>query len=171
MLPIHIGLLAVLGRGCPLLRARRRHQPVQDLLGRGAADRVGRPGRAGRGGRLGVPALARIGLRGRLRRGRRFGHGARRLRAVHRRGQPGVALRAQRDRRPGVAALRVNIIESKELSPGGLTPRDSFIPQAPRGTPPALPPQSGMWKPINSSLDRSSAEWTGRRAMAPSALA
>ena len=55
-----------------------------------------------------------------------------------------MALRAQRDRRPGVAALRVNIIESKELSPGGLTPRDSFIPHAPRGTPPALPPPVGL---------------------------
>lgn len=53
---------------------------------------------------LGLPALARLGLRGRLRHRVRVGHGARRLRPVHRRGQPGVALRAQRDGRPGVAA-------------------------------------------------------------------
>ena len=103
-LGLRLGLLAVVGRGRPLLRAGRGHRPVQDLLGRRAADRVGRPGRARRAGRLGLPALARLGLRGRLLHRVRVGHGARRLRSVHRRGQPGVALRAQRDRGPGVAA-------------------------------------------------------------------
>ena len=103
---LRIGLLAVVGRGRPHLRARRRHRPLQDLLGRRAADRVGRPGGPGRAGRLRLPALARLGLRGRLRNRVRVGHGARRLRAVDRRGQPGVALLAQRDGRPGVAVCQ-----------------------------------------------------------------
>ena len=30
--------------------------------------------------------------------------------------------------------------------------------------------QSGMWKPLVSSLDRSSAEWAGRGAMGPAAF-
>lgn len=51
------GLLAVVGRGRPHLRARRRHRPLQDLVGRRAADRVGRPGGPGRAGRLRLPAL------------------------------------------------------------------------------------------------------------------
>lgn len=36
---------------------------------------------------------------------------------------------------------------------------------------PSSSSQSGMWKPTDSSLDRSSAEWTGRGAMGPSAFA
>lgn len=36
---------------------------------------------------------------------------------------------------------------------------------------PSSSPQSGMRKPTDSSLDRSSAEWTGRGAMGPAALA
>ena len=41
---LRIGLLAVLGRGRPLPRARRGDGPLQGLLGRPDADRVGQPG-------------------------------------------------------------------------------------------------------------------------------
>ncbi len=58
-----VGLLAVAGRGRPQPRARRRHRPLQDLLGRHAADRVRQVGGAGRGGRLRLPAVARLGPR------------------------------------------------------------------------------------------------------------
>lgn len=40
---LRIGLLAVLGRGRPLPRARRGDGPLQGLLGRPDADRVGQP--------------------------------------------------------------------------------------------------------------------------------
>lgn len=81
-----------------------------------------------------------------------------------------MALRAQRDGRPGVAALRVNIIESKELSPGGTHSGGQFHSASVSKYSPSPTPQSGMWKPTDSSLDRSSAEWTGRGAMEPSVL-
>ena len=58
---LRIGLLAVLGRGRPLPRARRGDGPLQGLLWRPDADRVGQPGGAGRGGRLRLAAVARLG--------------------------------------------------------------------------------------------------------------
>lgn len=58
---IGVGLQALWVGRRPLLRARLRHWPLQDLLGRRAADRVGQPGRAGRSGRVAVAALARLG--------------------------------------------------------------------------------------------------------------
>lgn len=101
---LRLRLLPAVGRGRADVRVRRRRRPLQDLLGRRAADRVGRPGGPGRGRRLRLTTLARLGLRGRIRHRVRVGHDARRLRAVDLRGQPSVALRAQRDYRPGVAA-------------------------------------------------------------------
>lgn len=101
---LRLGPLPAVGCGRADVRARRRHRPLQDLLGRRAADRVGRPGGPGRGGRLRLTTLARLGLRGRPRHRVRVEHDARRLRAVDLRGQPSVALRAQRGCRPGVAA-------------------------------------------------------------------
>ena len=100
---LRIGLLAVLGRGRPLPRARRGDGPLQDLLGRTPADRVGQPGGAGRGGRLRLAAVARLGP------GRRpplvhvrLRAGAGRPGAAYLGGQHGMALRAQRGARPGV---------------------------------------------------------------------
>ena len=100
---LRVGLLAVLGRGRPLPRARRGDGPLQDLLGRPPADRVGQPGGAGRGGRLRLAAVARLGP------GRRpplvhvrLRAGAGRPGAAYLGGQHGMALRAQRGARPGV---------------------------------------------------------------------
>ena len=102
---LRIGLLAVLGRGRPLPRARRGDGPLQGLLGRPDADRVGQPGGAGRGGRLRLAAVARLGpgrrpllIHVRLR------AGAGRPGAADLGGQHGMALRAQRGARPGMAA-------------------------------------------------------------------
>lgn len=105
-----LGALAVVGRGHPLLQAGRGDEPVQDLLGRRAADRVGRPGGAGQGGRLRLVALARLGLRGRLRHRVRVGAGARRTQRQEDRGQRGLALPTQRHPGAEVAALIYGII-------------------------------------------------------------
>ena len=105
---LRIGLLAVLGRGRPLPRARRGDGPLQGLLGRPGADRVGQPGGAGRGGRLRLAAVARLGpgrrpllIHVRLR------AGAGRPGAADLGGQHGMALRAQRGARPGVGPYLV----------------------------------------------------------------
>ena len=108
-LGLRIGLLAVLGRGRADVRARRRHRPLQDLLGRHAADRVREVGGAGRRGRLRLAALARGAPRGRLLRDVRLRSGPRRQRRRRVGGQRGVALRAQRDGRPAVAAHEILI--------------------------------------------------------------
>lgn len=105
---LRIGLLAVLGRGRPLPRARRGDGPLQGLLGRPDADRVGQPGGAGRGGRLRLAAVARLGpgrrpllIHVRLR------AGAGRPGAADLGGQHGMALRAQRGGRPGMGPYLV----------------------------------------------------------------
>ena len=95
--PLDWVIVSVLGRGRPLPRARRGDGPLQDLLGRPPADRVGQPGGAGRGGRLRLAAVARLGP------GRRpplvhvrLRAGAGRPGAAYLGGQHGMALRAQR---------------------------------------------------------------------------
>ena len=105
---LRIGLLAVLGRGRHLPRARRGDGPLQGLLGRPDADRVGQPGGAGRGGRLRLAAVARLGpgrrpllIHVRLR------AGAGRPGAADLGGQHGMALRAQRGARPGMGPYLV----------------------------------------------------------------
>ncbi len=105
---LRIGLLAVLGRGRPLPRARRGDGPLQGLLGRPDAHRVGQPGGAGRGGRLRLAAVARLGpgrrpllIHVRLR------AGAGRPGAADLGGQHGMALRAERGARPGVGPYLV----------------------------------------------------------------
>ena len=92
---LRVGLLAVLGRWRPLPRARRGDGPLQGLLGRPDAYRVGQPGGAGRGGRLRLAAVARLGT------GRRpllihvrLRAGAGRPGAADLGGQHGMALRA-----------------------------------------------------------------------------
>ena len=94
--------------GGPLPRARRGDGPLQGLLGRPDADRVGQPGGAGRGGRLRLAAVARLGpgrrpllIHVRLR------AGAGRPGAADLGGQHGMALRAQRGARPGVGPYLV----------------------------------------------------------------
>ena len=85
-----------------------RDGPLQGLLGRPDADRVGQPGGAGRGGRLRLAAVARLGpgrrpllIHVRLR------AGAGRPGAADLGGQHGMALRAQRGARPGVGPYLV----------------------------------------------------------------
>ena len=106
---LRLRLLALEGGRGARLRARRRHRPLQDLLGRHAADRVREVGGAGRGGRLSLAALARLGPRGGPLGHVVLGAGPRRQRRRRVGGQRGVALRAQRDGRPAVAA-RQNLI-------------------------------------------------------------
>ena len=103
---IGLRLLPVLaGRGADL-RARRGDRALQDLLGRHAADRVGGPGRPVGARRVGLAAVARGAPRGRLLREVGVGPRPRRPRPRHGGGQRRMALRPERDPRPGVAARK-----------------------------------------------------------------